>query len=118
MASFVLSFVPGVLLVGIYWLVLFLISTQPPGADETGYAFGMFALLLLTILSELVALGLGVAGVFQRQRKRLFALLGVACSIFVLALINTQVELVDLASGIAAMTEPQPKIHYVSPGNE
>ncbi len=78
----------------------------------------MFMLAVLTALSEIVALGLGIVGALQRQRKRLFAFLGVACSIFVLALINTQVELVDLASGIAAMTEPQPKIHYVSPGNE
>jgi hypothetical protein len=72
-ASFVMSLVPGVLLVGIYWLVLFVLSRQHPDTDETGYAFGMFMLLLLTILSEVVALGLGVAGVFQRQRKRLFA---------------------------------------------
>jgi hypothetical protein len=33
-ASLLLSFFPAVLLVGIYWLVLFLISKQPPGADD------------------------------------------------------------------------------------
>jgi hypothetical protein len=69
-ASFALSFFPAMLLVGTYWLVLFLLSRQPPGADETGYAFGMFFLLLLTIMSELVALGLGVVGAFQRRRSR------------------------------------------------
>ncbi|MGH3088465.1 MAG: hypothetical protein ACRDSJ_14250 [Rubrobacteraceae bacterium] len=114
--SFVLSFFPGVLLVGMYWLVLFLLNRQPPGADETGAAFVMFALLLLTILSELVALGLGVAGAFQVQRKRLFAFVGVACSVLVLALIETQVRFADVATFIAGMTESQPKV--VSPRNE
>ncbi|MBA3390388.1 MAG: hypothetical protein M3Q54_03190 [Actinomycetota bacterium] len=111
-----LPFFPGVFLVGVYWLVLLFLSMSPPGADETGYAFGMFALLLLTIPSELVALGLGVAGVFQRTRKRSFALLGVACSVLFLALIETQVRFADVASFIVGMTEPQPVTH--SPGNK
>ena len=115
-ASFVLSCFPGVLLVGPYWLVLFLLSRQPPGADETGYAFGMFFLLLLTILSELLALGLGVAGVFQRQRKKTFAFFGLACSVLVLALINVQVGFVDVASFLAGLAEGQPEV--MSPGNK
>lgn len=110
-----LSFFPGVLLVGIYWLVLFLLSREPSGADETGPAFVMFALLLLTILSELVALGLGIMSVFQRRRKRFFAFVGVLCSVLVLALIETQVGFAEVASFIAGMMETQPKV--VSPGN-
>jgi hypothetical protein len=117
-ASFVMSLVPGVLLVGIYWLVLFVLSKQHPDTDETGYAFGTFMLLLLTILSEIVALGLGVAGVFQRQRKRLFAFLGVALSAVVLAMINAEVRFANVAHFIAGFTETQPKVHVVSPGNE
>lgn len=89
-ASFVMSLLPAVLLVGVYWLVIFLVSKQPPGADETGYAFGMLVLVLLTILSELVAPGLGIAGTLQRRRKRLFAFLGTACSILVLAAVFAQ----------------------------
>jgi hypothetical protein len=54
-----------VLLVGIGLLVTYLISKQPPEADEVGYAFGMFILVALTVLSELVALGLGIAGRFS-----------------------------------------------------
>ncbi len=111
-----LSFFPGIFLVGVYWLVLLLLSMEP-GADESGgYAGLMLFLLLLTIPSELVALGLGVAGVFQRTRKRSFALLGVACSVLFLALIETQVRFADVASFIVGMTEPQPVTH--SPGNK
>ena len=115
-ASFLLSFFPGVLLVGTYWLVLFLLSRQPSGANQRGYAFGMFFLMLLTIASELVALVLGVAGVLQRRRKRSLAFLGVACSVLVLVLIHAQVGFGDVASFIVGLTERQPKVR--TPGNE
>ena len=114
-ASFVLSFSPGLLLVGVYWLVLFLVSLQPAGADTVAYGFGMAVLAVLTALSELAALGLGIAGALQRQRNRMFAFLGVACGVLVLALIDSQVGLVDLARFIAAFTQTQPEV--VSPGN-
>lgn len=109
-ASFVLSLVPGVLLVGLYRLVLFLVSRAPPGADETGYGAGMIVLALLTTLSEIVALGLGIAGVVQRRRKRLFAFLGIACSVFFLAVINSWAGFVDLASFVAGAVETEPKV--------
>lgn len=38
----------------------------------------------MTLLSEIVALGLGIAGALQARRKRLFAFLGIACCILVL----------------------------------
>lgn len=85
-ASFVLSFVPGVLLAILVPLVLLLASTQPPGADEVGYGALMLLLVLMTVVSELVALALGKAGALQRQRKRTFAFLGIACSVLVLVL--------------------------------
>jgi hypothetical protein len=117
-ASFILSFIPGVLLVGIDRLVTYLISLQPPAADEVGYAFGMFVLTVLTALSEIVALGLGIAGALQRHRRRMFGFLGVACSVLVLAVINDQVGFVDLARLIAGFMEGPPKVHVVSPKNE
>ncbi len=114
-----LSFFPAVLLLGMHWLALFLISKQPPEADTVAYGFGMFVLVVLTALSEITALGLGIAGALQRHRKRLFAVVGVAGSVLVLAVINSQVGLADLASHVAAaFTEPQPKVHVVSSGNE
>lgn len=116
-ASFVLSIVPAVLLAGLVPLVLLLASMQPPGADETGYAGLMLLLVLMTALSELVALGLGIAGVIQGQRKRTFALVGLACSVLVLAVIHSGVGLGRLAIGIPELMDP-PKVHSVSPGNE
>ncbi len=71
--SFVLSFFPAMLLVVIYWMVLYAISKQPPEADTVAYGFGMFVLVGLTTLSEIAALGLGIAGALQRHRKRLGA---------------------------------------------
>ncbi len=68
-----LSFFPAVLLLGMHWLALFLISKQPPEADTVAYGFGMFVLVGLTTLSEIAALGLGIAGALQRHRKRLGA---------------------------------------------
>jgi hypothetical protein len=117
-ASFVLSFFPAVLLVGIDRVVTYLISKQPPAADEVGYAFGMFVLVALTFLPELAALGLGMAGALQRHRKRLFGFLGVACSVLVVAVIIDQVGFVDLAKFIAGFMEGPPKVHGASPGNE
>ena len=95
------------------------VNAQPPDADTVAYAFGMTALTLLTVLSELLALGLGVAGALQQRHKRTFAFLGVVCAVSVLAVIHVMVGLGDLASGVVAFfTEPVPKVHVVSPKNE
>ncbi len=89
-ASFILSFVPGVLLVVLVALILLLSGMAPPGADETGFGFGIIMLVMMTLLSEIVALGLGIAGVLQRRRKRLFASLGIACSVLFMVALFTQ----------------------------
>jgi ABC-type transport system involved in multi-copper enzyme maturation permease subunit len=89
-ASFVLSFVPALLLVVLVALILLLSGMAPPGADETGFGFGIIMLVLMTLLSEIVALGLGIAGALQRRRKRLFALFGIVCSVLVLVALFTQ----------------------------
>ena len=95
--SFVLSFFPGVL-----FLVILLISAllpdpgrgrvyPPPELTPSG---ALLTLVLLTILLlDVVALGLGMAGVIQWRRKRLYALLGVACSVLLLVVAYVQDEL-------------------------
>ena len=93
-ASFVLSFFPGLLFVG-YILVLAAAvgraQQQPtPPDDGAAYFLGGFLLTSAVLLAELLALGLGVAGVAQRGRKKLFAFLGIACSVLVLAFAFTQ----------------------------
>jgi hypothetical protein len=47
-------------------------------------------LALMTLLSEIAALGLGIAGALQRRCNRLSALLGVACSVLALVAAFTQ----------------------------
>ncbi len=108
-ASFVLSFVSAVVFAGAYLLVLDALSKQPSGADQTGYAFGMFLLLLLTITSEVVALELGVAGALQWPRKRAFAFVGVACSVLVLV----EVGIGDLASFVVGFAVGPPEVRTV-----
>jgi hypothetical protein len=113
-ASFVVSFVPGVLLLIIALMVEYAISKQPPDADTVAYGFWSIILAVWVALTEIVALGLGIAGALQRQRRKLFAFLGVACSVLVLAVIHSQVGLGHLASLIVAVfTEPQRKVHSV-----
>lgn len=57
-------------------------------------------------------MGLGIAGALQRNRKRMFAVLGVAA-------IHSQAGLGDLVSLVATgLTKDQPKVHEVSPGDE
>lgn len=86
----VLSFVPGVVLFILVALILLLSSMAPPGADETGFGAAVILLVLVTLLFEVVALGLGIAGALQRRRKRLFAFLGIVCSILVLSAVFAQ----------------------------
>src|SRR5215203_2258243 len=119
-ASFALSFLPVALLVGAFALVLYLTRNDPPGTDQTGYGLGMLMLVLLTTLSEIVALGLGIAGALQRHRKRTFALVGVACNVLVLAVIHAYVGLERLAFGIPELIINPPEVHHSgsSPGSE
>jgi hypothetical protein len=116
-ASLALSLVSGAILVGVYRLVLYLVSLQPSGADTVGYAFWKLGLMLLTVSAELVALGLGVAGTLQRRRKRSLAILGATCSVLVLVLINLQVGLADVASLTVGLLEGPPVVHDAGSGN-
>lgn len=53
--------------------------------DEVAYGFGVVMLVLGIALSEIVAPGLGKVGTLQRQRRRSFAVLGIACSMLAFA---------------------------------
>ncbi len=111
MASSTLSILPLVLFAAASALVVYLTRNDPPGADQTGYGFGLIILSLLSVLLEIVAFGLGVAGTLQRHRKRTFALVGVACSVLVVVWLNSEVELGRLILGLPELFDP-PEIHY------
>ena len=63
----------------------------PPELTPSGALFTLVILMLM--LLNVVALGFGIAGVLQRRRKRLNALLGIACSVLVLMVAYVQDEL-------------------------
>ena len=117
-ASFVLSFAPAALLAILVALVFMAAIKDPPGADETGYGFLVLFLVLGTLLCQVVAMVLGVAGALQRRRERSYAFLGIACSVLAVATILSLVGPVNLALRTAGLMEAQPKVHVVSPGNE
>ena len=87
-ASFVIASLSGLFLVGLVSLGLILRYVNPPG-DPLAHGFWLLVLVVLTFLCALVALGLGTAGALQRRRKRLFAFLGIACSILIFAALIT-----------------------------
>ena len=93
-ASFVLSFFPGLLFVGFLMLMSYYAQQQTRESmlhdNGAAMAAGGFFLTSTIFLSELVALGLGVAGAIQRERKRSFAVLGIVCSILVYAVAYAQ----------------------------
>jgi len=56
-------------------------TSTPGGIDETGFAAAILGLLILAAgMLEVVALVLGLAGLFQRDRKKLFAIFGTIIS--------------------------------------
>ena len=86
--SFVVALGSASLLTGLVLLARLFMSMEinPPG-DEVAYGFMVVMLVLAIALSATVALVLGIVGVFQRQHRRLFAVLGIACSLLAFAIV-------------------------------
>ena len=63
----------------------------PPELTPSGALLTLVLLMLL--LLDVVTLGFGIAGVLQRRRKRLYAVLGIACGVLVLVVAYVQDEL-------------------------
>lgn len=80
-ASFLISLMAGFGLLAtiVAALVVRSVLTRHTHGDEVHVARMVFVVLLLgLILLDLVALGLGIAGLAQAERKKLFAILGTA----------------------------------------
>lgn len=88
--SFVIAVLSGLLFLTLVGLSVLFSNLILSIGNEAGFGFMVLMIGSLLILLELLALGLGIAGALQRQRKRLFAFLGIACSICVLVFILTQ----------------------------
>ncbi|GGZ04281.1 hypothetical protein GCM10007169_21350 [Shewanella fodinae] len=82
-SSFIVSLVAAILIFITLVIAGNLANTTPGGLDENSraaMAIG-FAIIGLVLLS-LVALGLGIAGLFQKDRQKVFPILGTVFSSF------------------------------------
>jgi hypothetical protein len=76
-ASFILAMAAG-LIVGVFFVVVAIIETRQPGAlghdGSSDAVVGLIACFALFL--AMVGVGLGIAGVCQKRRKTVFAVLG------------------------------------------
>jgi hypothetical protein len=80
-AAFILSLCGGILLFLLIVVAGYAEMTTPGGLDESAPATVLLGLALLGAgLMEVVALALGIAGVLQRDRRKVFAILGMVFS--------------------------------------
>jgi len=85
-ASFIISVVSGFSIFVLMIVAGFLQATTPGGMHEKSAAAVIVGLFLLAFLAITVAgLGLGVGGLFQKNRKKIFAVLGTVFSSAILS---------------------------------
>jgi len=81
-AAFITSLCGAMSMLGLIVTAGIIETTTPGGMDETSMSAILVGLGLMgTAMMQLVAFGLGVAGVFQADRRRVFAVLGLVISI-------------------------------------
>ncbi len=79
--SFVISLVIGIVMGILIIIAGIMEATLPGGIDENSVGAIVLGLFLLGgLFVDLVALGLGIAGLFQKERKKIFAILGIIFS--------------------------------------
>lgn len=97
-ASFVLSIVSLVLIFGLLIVAGVLEATTPGGMNEESVEAIVVGLLLFAFIgTALIATGLGIAGLCQKQRKKIFAILG---TIFSLVTVVSTVSLISFGMTI------------------
>jgi hypothetical protein len=76
-ASFITSIVSGICIFAAIALAGVMEASTPGGIDEESAGAIMLGLALFAFMGlSLVALGLGIGGLFQKERKKVFAILG------------------------------------------
>ncbi len=76
-ASFITSIVSGILIFLLMAVAGVMEATTPGGMDEEAAGTIIVGLLLIALLgASLVALGLGIGGLMQKERKKIYAILG------------------------------------------
>ncbi len=80
-ASFITSIVSGILIFLVIVIAGVMEASTPGGIDEESAGAVMVGLFLFAFLgAALVALGLGIGGLLQKERKKIFAILGTVFS--------------------------------------
>jgi len=80
-ASFITSVVSGILIFVMIVVAGVMETTTPGGIDENSAGAVMVGLFLFAFLGgSLVALGLGIGALMQKDRKKVFAILGTVFS--------------------------------------
>lgn len=86
-ASFIISLIAGLALLGLFTAAGVLETTTQGGLDEESVAALVIGLgILFAGLTTLVSLLLGIIGLVQQERKKIFALLGTIFSGLVVTL--------------------------------
>ena len=81
-SSFVISTLTGVAMLVLIVLAGVLETTTPGGMDEESLAAVLIGLFMFAFLFiDLLAAGLGIAGLLQKDRKKIFAILGVIIAV-------------------------------------
>lgn len=76
-ASFVVSIITGLMMFMLFVVAGVMETSTPGGMDENSVEAMLVGLFLFALLFlDLLAAGLGVAGLFQKERRKLFAILG------------------------------------------
>jgi hypothetical protein len=98
-ASFITSIVSGLLIFLIAVILAVMEGSTPGGIDEESVGAVLGGLGLFALLGAAVfALGLGVGGLLQKERKKIFAVLGTVFSALTIV-VTTFVMLLGLAMG-------------------
>lgn len=80
-ASFVTSMISGLSIFVLIAIAGVMEASTPGGLDENSAAAMVVGLVLFLFIGlSLVALGLGIAGLMQKDRKKIFAVLGTVFS--------------------------------------
>lgn len=81
-ASFITSIVSGILIFLLFVIAGIMEASTPGGMDEESVGAVMVGLFLFVFLgATMIALGLGIAGFFQKERKQIFSILGTVFSV-------------------------------------
>lgn len=85
LGSFFTSIASGIVLIILIISAGYIEASSPGGMDEESSAAILIGLLMLVSLAaSIIALGLGICGLFQKEKKKLFAILGGLVSLLII----------------------------------